>query len=237
MQQYILMSNLYQTNLYRRYGQGEPVKSDEFTLTSENIDQYLNFAVQMNEEINWIHHMIDVKYKLEHLDEVDDELYTEEYLNRRLAKIMGKHEMTPELEHLRTIKKALMEVNRELDVVRPLVFDKEEGKKEENHIRMNDLNDRMKETEDKIDAFYEDRYPKLKKHLRKIYYMIIDGVDMNTVKSCFIQMKHVLNKEKSAEQAANTLMDESQARYNLPSTIWDPIRSGASAKPLKKKRK
>lgn len=230
------MSNLYKTNLYRRYGQGEPVKTDDFSLTKDNIDQYLDYAVQMNEEVNWIHHMIDVKYKLDHLDEVDDELYTEEYLQRRLEKIMNKRQMTPELEQLRDIKKELMEVNRELEKVRPLVFDKIEGQKEENHVRMSDLNDKMKETEDKVDEFYQGRYPKLRTNLRKIYYMVIDGVDMNTVKSCFNQMKQVLNKEKSSEQAASELMDESQERYNLPANIWDPIRSDTSRKPLKKKR-
>lgn len=222
-------------SLYRKHAQGEPVKSD-FELTVDNIDEYLQYSLDMNDEIHWIDHVSDIQYKLDHIDELDDELYTETYLKRRLEKVRGGRDMSEDLRQVQDIKRRLAAVNKEIEQVRPLVFDKEEGKKEEHHIRMSDLDDKRKELEEEINDFYGQKYPNLKKNLPKVYYMIIDGCDIDTVKSCFRRMKQVLNGEKTSEQAASALMDESSAKYNLPSTIWDPIRPGASRKPLKRKK-
>lgn len=219
-------------SLYRKHAQEAPVKGD-FVLTKDNIDQYLKYALDMNDEINWLSHIIDLQYKLDHIDELDDELYTEGYLKRRLEKVQGKREMGDDLKQLQDIKHRLAVVNKEIEQVRPLVFDKEEGKKEEHHIRMSELDDNRKALEEEVNDFYGQKYPNLKKDLPKVYYMIIDGCDISTVQSCFMQMKHVLQGKKTSEQAANELMNESTAKYNLPSTIWDPIRSGGSRKPLK----
>lgn len=220
-------------SLYRLHAQEAPIKGD-FVLTKDNIDQYMKYAIDMNDEINWLNHIIDLRYKLEHVNELDDELYTEEYIKRRLEKVQDKREMSEDLKQLQDIKNRLIGVNKEIEQVRPLVFDKEEGKKEEHHIRMSDLDDNRKALEEEINDFYGQKYPNLKKDLPKVYYMIIDGCDITTVQSCFMQMKQVLLGKKTSEQAANTLMDESTSKYNLPSTIWDPIRSGESRKPLKK---
>jgi hypothetical protein len=222
-------------SLYRRYAQGAPEKVSDFTLTEDNIDQYLKYALDMNDDINWLNHMSDLQYKLEHADELDDELYTKEYIERRIEKVRAKRNGTDadSLEEMKKIKADLFHVNKEIDKVRPLVFDKVEGQKEEHHVRMSDLDDRRKDLEDQVDEFYGHRYPNLKKNMKKIYYIIIDGVDINTVQSCFMQMKQVLLNNKTPEEASNELMDESTTKYNLPSTIWDPIRSKTTRKPKK----
>lgn len=214
-------------SLYRRYAQGAPEKVSDFTLTQDNIDQYLKYALDMNDDINWLNHMSDLQYKLEHVDELDDELYTREYIERRIETVRAKRNGTDteSLEEMKKIKADLFFVNKEIDKVRPLVFDKVEGQKGEHHIRMSELDDRRKELEDQVDEFYGQRYSNLKKNMKKIYYIIIDGVDINTVQSCFMQMKQVLLNNKTPEEATNELMDESTSKYNLPSTIWDPIRS------------
>lgn len=212
-------------SLYRKHAQGAPEKTD-FRLTTDNIDQYLKYAIDMHEEIGWLNHLNDLLYKLNHLDELDDELYTKEYLERRIEKLRATRPQNEGVEQLRDIKARLFAVNKEIETVRPLVFDKVEGQKEEHHIRMSDLDDQRKALEEEINEFYGQRYPNLKRDLPKVYYMVIDGVDISTVRSCFMQMKDVLLGRKTTEQAANILMDESTAKYNLPSTIWDPIRTG-----------
>lgn len=225
-------------SLYRRHAQGDVIKG-EFSLTAENIDQYLDYAIKMNREQTWLTHVNNLKYKLAHLEEVDDELYTEDYLKRRLAKVMAEKETetTSDDEELYAIKERLYINNKEIDKVRPLVFDKIEGTKEENHARMSDLNDEHNMLEEQINQFYGKKYPELKEHLPKVYYMIIDGVDIDMVISCFKQMKEVLLNNLTSEQAVNTLMDESTACYNLPATIYDPIRSRAARQGKQKKGK
>jgi len=190
----------------------------------------------MNDDIIWLNHMSDLQYKLEHLEHLDDELYTKEYLERRIEKVRATRNGTDteSLEEMKKIKADLVYVNKEIDKVRPLVFDKVEGQKEEHHVMMSELDDRRKELEDQVDGFYGQRYPNLKQNMKKIYYMIVDGVDINTVQSCFMQMKQVLLSNKTPEEATNELMDESTTKYNLPSTIWDPIRSKTIKKSKKK---
>jgi hypothetical protein len=225
-------------SLYRKHAQGDTVKDSSFDLTRGNIDQYMKYAVDMHESINWINHLNDIQYKLDHIDELDDDLYTEEYLNRRLEKIKSKRQASDaDVAEIREIKRKLAVVNSEIDEVKPLVFDKIEGQKEEHHIRMSDLNDRRKELEEEINEFYGRKYSDLKTHMPKVYYMIIDGVDIMMVQSCFMKMKSVLLGEQSVEEAANTLMDESTSKYNLPSTIWDPIRSKKQGGKKNKKKK
>ena len=210
-------------SLYRRHAQGAPVKGD-FSLTVDNIDQYLGYAMDMNDEILWLNHLADLHHKLENIATLDDELYTEEYLKRRLAVLESKRDMSEDLRKIQSIKSRLTDLNKEIGMVKPLVFDKEEGKKPEHHAKMSELDDQRKHLEEEINNFYGQKYPNLKQNLPKVYYMIIDGCDITTVQSCFMQMKQVLQGKKTTEQAAGALMDESSAKYNLPSTIWDPIR-------------
>lgn len=214
-----------------RHAQGEAVKG-EFDLTRDNIDEYLEYSVQMDKQIRRLNVINDLRHKLEHMDELDDELYTEEYLKRRLEKVTAEMGgCTPEEEasmaEIRGLKADLAAVNKEIDVVRPLVFDKVEGTKAENHERMSDLDDERKRLEEEINDYYGKKFPKLKENLPKIYYMILDGVDMDTVVSCFRKMKMVLMDQLGTDEAAGELMDESTTKYNLPSGLYDPIRQGA----------
>lgn len=211
-------------SLYKTHAQGDVVKTD-FTLTIQNIDEYIKYSIEMQEDIKWFSNVINLEHKLAHLDEVDDELYTEEYLKRRLTKVKSERNMTEEVNRLFKIKEDLYYVNKDISVVRGLVFHPEEGKKPEHHERMSDLDEKRIDLEEQINTFYGERYPDLKKNLPKIYYMIIDGCDIETVISCFYKMKMVLSNQLTSEQAANSLMNESSTKYNLPNTIWDPIRN------------
>ena len=209
--------------LYKTHAQGDVVKTD-FTLDAHNIDEYTSYAINMQSDIKWLGNIINLQHKLKHLDEVDDELYTKEYLMRRLEKVKSERNMTKEIDTLFKIKEELYYVNKDIDVVRPLVFHPEEGKKEEHHQRLSSLDEKRVALEEQINSFYGERYPNLKKNLPKVYYMIIDGCDIETVVSCFHKMKMVLTNQLTSEQAANSLMNESSTKYNLPQTIWDPIR-------------
>jgi hypothetical protein len=218
-----------------RHAQGEPIKGD-FELTRDNIDEYLNYAVKMDTQIRKLNMVNDLKYKLEHLDSIDDELYTEDYLKRRLDKIMTELD-TDTYREITELKQQLLLVNKDIDVVRPLVFDMEEGKKPENHARMSDLDDNRKRLEEEINDYYGRKFPKLKEHLPKVYYMVLEGVDMDTVKMCFRKMKMVLTDQITTEDAANDLMDASTTKYNLPTSIYDPIRNRTKSKGKKGKGK
>jgi hypothetical protein len=209
--------------LYKTHAQGDPIKT-EFTLDANNIDEYTRYSIEMQNDIKWLGNIINLQHKLTHLDEVDDELYTEEYLSRRLEKVKTERNMTEEIDRLFKIKEELYYVNKDISVVRPLVFHPEEGKKPEHHERMSILDEKRVNLEEQINTFYGERYPDLKKNLPKIYYMIIDGCDIETVINCFHKMKMVLTNQLTTEQAANSLMNESSTKYNLPQTIWDPIR-------------
>ncbi len=207
-----------------RHAQGNPEKTD-FSLTADNIDQYLEYAVLMDRDVRWFNSIDDLQYKLRHPESVKDELYTPEYIARRLAKLEDQRVRTPADAEVHRLKEELRSINSEISEVRPLVFDLELGKDPAHHERMSNLDDRRKSVEDQIDMFYQSCYPKLHKNLPKIYYMIVEGVDMSTVNSCFRQMKDVLLNKTSIESAAEKLMEESVTKYNLPAGIWDPIKN------------
>jgi hypothetical protein len=210
--------------LYRKHAQGPTVKGD-FTLSYENIDKYHRMAQEMDEEVRWIKTLINLRFKRDHPESnKDDALFTPEYIERRLAKVEAMRPMTAEVqEHIR-VNQELYLLEKELDIVRPLVFDKVHGQNPENHERMSVLNDKWNDLEEQRNIIYGRKYPELKENLPKIYYMILEGVDMDTVNSCFLKMKSVLSGTLTTEEAASRLMKESEEKYNLPKTLYDPIR-------------
>ena len=207
-----------------KHAQG-PAEKGDFNLTKDNIDLYQTMANAMDEEIRWTKTLLNLRYKLAHPDENKDSLYTPEYISRRLEKILAQRNPTADTDEYIKISEELDEVNRNIAIMRPIVFDQEEGKNPEHHEKMSLLTDKWNELQEARNDIYGRKYPSLKTNLPKIYYMILEGVDMGTVNSCFNKMKSVLLGSLSTEQAANKLMDESQAKYNLPKTIYDPIRN------------
>ena len=81
---------------------------------------------------------------------------------------------------------------------------------------------------------FRDKYSELCNDLPKIFYMILDGGDINTVKSCFSQMRMVLSGKVSVDAATENLMKESSKRYNLPSGFWDPLKGDGKSGKSKK---
>ena len=209
--------------LYRKHAQAAPVKGD-FTLTYENVDKYHMSSQQMDEEIRWLKTIINLRKKLANPEDTADSLYTPEYIQRRLAKLEAQRPITEDIRKCIKIVEELDQIEKEMSKLRPLVFDKVEGQKVEHHERLADLHDRFTALEEEQNDIYGSKYPDLKKNLPKIYYMILEGVDIETINSCFTKMKSVLGGTITAEEAANKLMDESQKKYNLPSTLYDPIR-------------
>jgi hypothetical protein len=210
--------------LYRKHAQGPAIKGD-FTLSYDNIEQYHRMAQQMDDEVRWTKNLINLRNKLDHPEENTDSLYTPEYLARRIAKLEAMRPITEDTkEHIR-VTQELTELQKEINKTTPLVFDKVEGQNPEHHERMSELNDKWNALEEQRNNIYGRKYPELKEHLPKIYYMILEGVDMDTVNSCFNKMKSVLSGSLTSEEAANRLMKESETKYNLPKTLYDPIRA------------
>jgi hypothetical protein len=158
-----------------------------------------------------------------------ESLYSEEYIRKRIAKIESEREIQTYEQQIK-VEKDLLKAEQDIDTMRPLVLDPEEGKKVEHHEKMSQYSDRYSLLEEQRNDIYGAKYKDLKTNLPKIYYMILEGVDIDTVNSCFIKMKNVLNGKITAEAAASSLMDESSVKYNLPKSIYDPIRSGSDKK-------
>ena len=209
-------------SLYRKYAQGEAVKTN-FNLTLSNIDEYIFMSNLMNDELRSIKTLLSLYKKREN----PNPDYSEEYINTRINsiesnvfKVFDKDEMQARIK----VEQELIFLEAEMDKMRPLVFDQEEGKKPEHHEKMSSLSDRYTLVEEEKNTLYGIKYLNLKTNLPKIYYMILEGVDINTVNSCFANMKKVLSGDITTEKAADSLMDESTRKYNLPKTIYDPIR-------------
>lgn len=215
-------------SLYERHAKGD-IKRGKFKLTMDNIDTYHNHAVDVADTRKWIHNLASLLAKqacYERGEAIDDELYTEEYVRARLAKLKKKREWDDMYERLLHIDQELTKTNEEIGVVFPLVMDKVEGLKQENRDRMNELHDRRIELEDEMESIYAQKYADFKEGLPKIYYMLVDGGgDINTVTSCFRQMKDVLLNKVSSGQAVEQLKKESTEKYKLPSGVWETLKT------------
>lgn len=220
-------------SLYSRYAQGDVTKT-KFKLTSQNITEYRDQANEMNDELRWIKTLLSVRDKLNDPEKQDDILYTPEYLRRRLDKLEKMRTIDETTSKYIEIKAALDKTNDEISIVFPKAIDKDEGNNPEIQNRMSELNDKRKELENDLDSVFGQKYEKLKKNMPKVYYMILESVDMNMVNSCFNKMISVLAQNLSPDEAANQLMDESISRYKLPKTMYDPIRTKPRSKKGKK---
>lgn len=215
-------------SLYQRYAGGE-VKKTSFTLTKDNIGFYRDQCNKMDEELRNLRSYIEIVDKLNNADK-QDYLFTPEYLNRRLEKLQSRLVLDENSEKFIEAKKELDSVNDEIKIVFPQAMDKELGKDPAIHERMSVLNDRRKELEDEMVEVFSQKYRDLRANLPKIFLMIIEGVDMETVGRCFSNMTAVLSDEISIEEGAEDMMRFSEAKYNLPSTMYDPIRNKRNSK-------
>jgi hypothetical protein len=216
-------------SIYRKYAQG-PVKNSDFVLDSNNISEYLAYARNMYDELHHIETLCDLEYKLANQDKVDDELYTPEYLQGRLARLGQSREMTSELSVIKSMKERLYQVNMQIDTLRPIVFDQVRGKDPLVHERMSTLDDERKTLEEDICTAFGARYTALQRDLPKVFYIILDGVDFNNVEQCFAMMRRVLVNGTTYENATAGLAQNASRKYNLPQGFWDPIFNGSAGR-------
>jgi hypothetical protein len=225
-------------SIYNRYGQG-PIDPNTVNLTSDNIERFYEFAVEMDSEVSVLNNISNLELKLAKLEagvSLDDSLYTKEYIQSRISKLKAR--MTKDSEEMRekiaAVKTKLAKVNAEIAQLRPIVFDQELGKDVMVHIRMSELDDERQQLEDDYVQIFRDKYSELCNALPKVFYMILDGGDFNTIKSCFTQMRLVLSGKVSVDAATDRLMQESSQRYNLPSGFWDPLKGDGKSGKSKK---
>uniref|UniRef100_A0A6C0J7S8 Uncharacterized protein n=1 Tax=viral metagenome TaxID=1070528 RepID=A0A6C0J7S8_9ZZZZ len=220
-------------SFYKRYTSEKVTKTD-FTLDKNNISFYREQCNDMDNVMRWTKSYLEIKSKLDNIDE-QDYLFTPEYLKRRMDKLNKQHDLDDNILAYIDIKKQLDTVNLEIQCIFPTVMDKELGKNPKVHEEMSELNDKRKALEDNMIEVYTLRYPDLRKNLRDIFFMILDGVDMETVNKCFDNMISVLGNKMTTDEAANDLMDHSQTKYNLPETLYDPLRAKHGKAKRKKK--
>jgi hypothetical protein len=216
----------------------------DFKLDIDNIDTYLDMSVQMHEEIKWINRIANLENKLDafsktlEADEesdvaeivvtipVTDDLYTEEYVTRRLSKLKSEHEWTESHAALLVVVKESNRIKEEIKVVFPLAMEGKEGYSK----KMGDLHEARLEVEARLVNMYQARYLDLCRNMPKIYDVIYQGGDINTVRRCFVEMKSVMKGQQTSEQATSRLMKNASAQYGMPSSVWDPIRLNKTKK-------
>jgi hypothetical protein len=153
-----------------------------------------------------------------------------------MQKIMNQRPLTARDEQYILLKKRLEEVYNEIKPLLPLCLDEKTDPDvlQRSSARMSELDQLRENLEDQLDNLYGGTgapYQDLCKNLPKIYYMLLEGVDIETLNSCFSKLKMVLEDRLSTDTAASHLMDETEQRYNMPG-VFDPLRS----KPKKKKK-
>jgi hypothetical protein len=223
-------------SFYQRHTKDLPASTPGFKLDEDNIIYYRQQCVKMDADLRLLKSLAEVKAKLADPSK-QDYLYTPEYLQRRLEKLqkqLAETETGIDWTHFSDKKQELDTINEESKNVFPQVMDKELGKDPAIHERMSYLNDRRKELEDQLLDIAAQSYQDLRANLPKIYFMIFEGVDMDTVLRCFDNMIKVLHNRVSVDAAAEDLMDFSQKKYNLPSSMYDPIRKSGKGKKSKR---
>jgi RNase P/RNase MRP subunit POP5 len=210
-------------SIYERYGTGE-VKKQNFKLTKDNILFYKDETQKMDKELKNLRSYLEITKKLQLDPEERDPLFTEEYLKRRLEKISENLVIDEIYQNYIDTSEELDKVNAEIKVVFPQVMDKKLGRNPEIHDKMSELNDRRKELEDQIVNILSQKFGDLRRNLPKIFFLVLDGVDMETVNRCFSNMISVLYGDITTEEAAESLMKFSEQKYNLPTNMFDPIR-------------
>ena len=154
-------------SIYQRCGQG-PFTPSSITIDRENVDEYYTHAVRMDAEIKWVESYLNLSQKLKS----GSSDYTVEYLEARMAKLKSDQVLKISQNAL-DLKAELNETNAALIRQLPIVMDKVTGKNLDEHRKMSALDDRRKELEDSLIAYYRGQYPLLHDVLPKIFFLII----------------------------------------------------------------
>ena len=210
-------------SIYHRYGQGNATTGQSFVLNEDNLEEYSRMCEAFHSELSWVRSMISLEKRLAQPTPDDELLYTPEFIQRRLEKLKLKHDWTDTSREYLRIQQELEKVNSEISVVFPQVMTEGMATKELSD-RMEELNDQRIVLEDESIKLYAKKYKDLKENLPKIFFMILEGVDMDTVRMCFAKFKMVLHGRISANAATEQLMNNSIERYNLPKNMYDHLK-------------
>lgn len=214
-------------SIYHRYAQGKAKTNNAFVLDDTNIDRFQRLCEGMHTDLSWIKSMISLE-KRQQRGDYDDALYTQEFVESRLRKLRAKRQLTQHLERYKVLRLEQEEVNERVDVVFPQAMN--ENSTPEIHQEMESLNDRRIACEDAMVELLKEPYGELFENLPKLFFMILEGVDIETVNMCFTQMKRVLTGAAAPQQAMNTMMNTTIKKYNLPSNIYDHLKKGKGKK-------
>lgn len=213
-------------SFYHRNAMGDATTSAGFTLDADNIDTYRDLSLRMHKELAMVKSMVSLEARQAKPDP-DDALYTPEFIASRLSKLQRNWPKDkPYLDEYKALYLQLCRTNAEIDVVFPQAM--AESATQEISQKMEELNDRRIELEDKITTVLSDEFSVLKESLPKIYFMILEGVDISTMEMCFKQMKMVLSGSVSADNAVQHMMQTSIRKYNLPENIYDHMKKKGS---------
>lgn len=216
-------------SIYHRYAQGAVDRNTNFVLNEDNIHEYINMCENLNRELSWVKSMISLQNRIDNPSADDELLYTPEFIQKRLTSLQSKYDWDDTSREYLRIEKQLDKVNQEISIVFPQVMSEATATAELNQ-RMEELNEQRITLEDECINIYATKYSALKDNLPKIFYMIMEGVDFETVRTCFAKFKMVISGRVTAQKATEQLMTNSIRKYNLPNNIYDHLKKNNKKK-------
>lgn len=208
-------------SLYNRYAKGEATTEQGFKLTAGNVSYYRDLCEKFHQEITKVKSYLDVCEKIKTHKEGD--LFPLEYLERRKEKL--EKEVPQGYEEYISLVQEKQAIKVEISRVLPLAMDKEKGKDPEIHENLSLLFEKDKKIDERICDSWKKDYGEIHDRLPKIYFMILEGTDIEIVMRCFSHMEKVLRGTMTQEDAMMNLMDQSEKKFNLPPEVFKDMRS------------
>lgn len=192
-----------------------------------NTKVLLEQAKRLDKVITWSKKLSSVLYKIEKQGE-------DEVLTRRKEKLTENPLSEKYMEIVETkLQMSLLE--DEIDVVRPLVFDKEEGKNPENHEKLSVLTDKFKEKQEHYDELMYAIEPEYRGKYAAIYDTQLNGAEIDVIKDVLKTFKKLQKGKISSVDGAIHGSKYSEDRYNLPKGFYAQLIDYSGKKKYKKK--
>jgi hypothetical protein len=188
-----------------------------------NLEEIAHQSKELFRVVNWAEAYARLEFRLKNNLAIDNEIHTQEILERRYQKHASNPYATKYSE-LKEMKQELHELNHKMQELRPKVWDTKDMTLLADHARMSDMNDRRKELEANVDAYLGAQFPTLKRLVPGIFDKILMGVDEETLDDVFKMMRRVESGQLDERQAFNLLADKSQRKYNLPKGFYKDMK-------------
>lgn len=195
-----------------------PMADPEF-----DVDEQYTYAKDLYKLITWAESYARLETRLRNKSEIDNEIHTEEILQRRYQKHMDN---PLSLEHmvLKDMKFEIMKLEESMQQLRPKVWDTTELTRLADHEQMSNLNDQWKAKKAEVEQYLKTQFPKMVRIIPKVFDKIADGAKEEVIDDVFKMMRKCINGHITEAQGFNMLANNSEKRDNLPKDFYKPMR-------------